>query len=100
MILVIAAFTLTGDTIQPASAPAPIDTNASDLSDLIQLGIDHTENANIVGEGLKSLQDDPSVQSAQRNIVNIITGKPEYGEQSYSLNDLSDDFTANGPTGN
>jgi hypothetical protein len=63
------------------------------------LGYEHADHANITGEGLQSLKDDPSVQAAQGRIVDKITGKSEYGEQDFSLKDISDKFTANGSTG-
>jgi hypothetical protein len=74
--------------------------DAENVFDLVAAGLQHEKHANIVNGGLQSLQDDPSVQAAQGRIVDIVTSKPEYGEQSYSLNDISDTFTANGPSGN
>jgi RHS repeat-associated protein len=80
----------------------PADANASSLRDLINLGYEHAEHANIVGEGLQSLQDDPDVQDVQRRIVTHITDKPKYGEQPYSLKNIQDPdgFHANGPSRN
>ena len=77
----------------------PANANASDFGDLLWLGYEHADHANITGEGLQSLQDDPSVEGAQKDILNIIKGKPEYGEQAYDLKDISGYlFTANGPS--
>ena len=47
----------------------PADVNASDLGDLLLAGYEHADHATITGEGLQSLQDDPSVRGAQRRIV-------------------------------
>jgi hypothetical protein len=93
---------LTGDTAR--ITPPPTDGNASNIGDLVQLGLDHTAHANITGKGLQSLQDDPSVQSAQNTIVALIKNKPGYGEQAFTIPDgnklLAKTFTANGPSGN
>ena len=80
----------------PPSEPA--DVNASNLGGLWLAGYEHADHANITGEGLQSLQDDPSVQAAQQRIVDKITGKSEYREQDFQLDDISDSFTANGPS--
>jgi len=76
----------------------PADVNASNLGGLLLAGYEHAGHANITGEGLQSLQEDPSVQAAQERIVDRIASKPGYGEQAFSLQkDLEDQFTANGP---
>jgi RHS repeat-associated protein len=78
---------------------APTDGNASTLSDLLLLGYEHADHANITGEGLQSLQDDPSVQAAQERLVDLINDDPRYGQEAYFLSDsedLSSTFTANG----
>jgi hypothetical protein len=77
----------------------PTDVNASDFGELLLAGYEHADHANITGEGLQSLQDDPSLQAAQERIVARITSEPGYGEQAYDLEDISDSFTANGPSG-
>jgi len=77
----------------------PADVNASNLGGLLLAGYEHADHANITGEGLQSLQDDPSVQAAQERIVDRITSKPYYGEQAFTHKDISDQFTANGPSG-
>jgi hypothetical protein len=66
---------------------------------LLLAGYEHADHANITGEGLQSLQDDPSIQAAQERIVDRIASKPGYGEEAFSLQkDLEDKFTANGPS--
>jgi hypothetical protein len=81
---------------------APADAYASNLSDLLVLGIEHADHATIVGDGLQSLQEDPSVKGAQKSIVNQIKSNPEYGNQPFVINGdyKSSTFTANGPSGN
>ena len=74
----------------------PADVNASNLGGLLLAGYEHADHANITGEGLQSLQDDPSVQAAQERIVDRITSKPYYGEQAFTHKDISDQFTPNG----
>jgi hypothetical protein len=97
--LIIGAILLAGDTPQNTTPPVTADGNASNLGDLLTLGLEHADDANIIGEGLQSLQDDPSVQAAQDRIVDDITNNPMYGKESYSAPDTSDTFTANGPSG-
>jgi RHS repeat-associated protein len=77
----------------------PDGNNASNIWELMKLGVEQADHANITGEGLQSLQEDKSLQSAQERLLIQITGKPEYGKQAYTLKDLSDKFTANGPSG-
>ena len=80
----------------------PVDAEASGFWDLINLGINHAGHANIVGKGLQSLKNDPSVQDAQGNVINQIACLPEYGNEAFVPPDYiyNDDFTANGPTRN
>jgi hypothetical protein len=94
-VFIIGAVVLTGDT------PSLRAGDAGNIVDLIVAGLQHDKHANIVNEGLQSLQDDPSVKDAQTRIINQITGKPEYEEQAFSLKDITDPngFTANGPSG-
>jgi hypothetical protein len=95
IVLVIGAIVLTGDT--PRLGPG----DAGNVTDLVVAGLQHEGHANIVNEGLESLQNDPSVQDAQDRIVGEIVSLPEYGEQPFSINeDISDSFTADGPSGN
>ena len=71
----------------------------STLLDLLLLGYEHADHANITGEGLQSLQDDPSVQAAQDRLVDLINDDPRYGLEAYNVptsEDLSSTFTANG----
>jgi hypothetical protein len=93
-VFIIATIVLTGDT--PRVGPG----DAASVVDLVIDGLQHEKHANIVGEGLQSLQDDPSVKAAQERLVDLITNKPEYREQAYTNEDISDQFTANGPSGN
>jgi RHS repeat-associated protein len=98
-VVIIGMIVLAADTPQ-VTAPAA-NGNASSVSDLIQLGLEHAPHANITGEGLQSLQDDPSVKAEQSNIVGAITHDPKYGEQSFSVqSSFPKQFTANGPSGN
>ncbi len=99
--LVIGAILLTGDTPQEITRPATADSNASNIGDLLQLGIEQADHANITGEGLQSLQNDPSVQAAEGRIVDKIRTEPGYGQQSFSLpgNFGKENFTANGGSG-
>lgn len=76
--LVIGAIVLTADTPQ-ISPPPTADGNASNLGDLLQLGIEHAATANIVGRGLQYLQSDPHVKSAQDEIIAGIKSNPNYG---------------------
>lgn len=93
--LVIGAIVLSGDT--PRLGPG----GAGYVTDLVVAGLQHEGHANIVNEGLESLQNDPSVQGAQDRIVALITNKPEYREQPFSINeDITARFTADGPSGN
>ena len=94
-VLVIGAIVLTGDTPKNTTPPATADGNASNLWDLLQLGIEHALNATITGEGLQSLQNDPSVQAAEGKIVDKIRTDPKYGQQPFVPGqDVSATFTA------
>jgi RHS repeat-associated protein len=93
-VFIIGAVMLTGDTSHLRAG------DASSAFDLVKMGLQHEKHANIVNEGLKSLQDDPSVKAAQGRLVDRITNKPEYRKQAYSNDDVSDQFTANGHSGN
>ena len=83
----------------------PADGNASNLWDAVYLGYEHAEHANIVGEGLQSLQDAPSLNDAQDKIISRIKNDdPRYGHETYNLLDndnvdMDEPFTANGPSG-
>ncbi len=98
LLVVIGAIVLSADT--PSLGPG----DAAYVGDLVVAGIQHEGHANIVGAGLQSLQDDPSVQSAQDEIVTLITNQPGYGEQAFTVSDgnqiLTQPFTAEGPSGN
>ena len=75
------------------------DGDASNVWELMKPGKDYAAHGNIVGRGLQSLKDDPSVQDAQKRIIDIISTYPEYGEQPFVLkNGPSEIFTANGPS--
>jgi len=78
----------------------PDGNNASNIWELMQLGVKHADHANITGEGLQSLQNDPSVKAAKTNIITQIKSDSKYGEQAYTIPDGKawDDFTANGPS--
>jgi hypothetical protein len=78
---------------------APADVNISTLGDAMAAGYEHAAHGTIIGEGLQSLQDDPSVQAAQDRIVDEINNNPKYGKEAYSAPDIWDTFTANGPSG-
>jgi hypothetical protein len=99
--LVISAVILTGDTSQSTLPPGPIDGNTSSLGDLLQLGLEKADHANIIGEGLQSLKDDPHVKGAQYEIIADITSNSKYQKQPFeeSISEPKD-FTANGPDGN
>jgi hypothetical protein len=93
-LVIIGAIVLSGDT--PRTGP----DDAENFFDLLAAGLQHDKQANIVGAGLKSLQDDPSVQAAQGKIVNYIKTDPNYGNQSFSPQNVpSKQFTADGPSG-
>ena len=95
--LVIGAVFLTGDTPLPETAPVQQGGNASNLWELMEFGLKHYTNANIIGEGLESLKDDPSVQSAQDRLIETIKRYPNYGDQAFSISDnnsLHTSFTA------
>jgi hypothetical protein len=68
----------------------PTDVNASDFGDLLLAGYEHADQANITGEGLQSLQDDPSVNESRERILEKITHKQGYGEQAFTLKDITD----------
>jgi RHS repeat-associated protein len=76
----------------------PADINASNPGDLLIAGYEHAGHANITGEGLQSLQDDPSINQSRDRLLDQITGKPYYGEEAFTLKDLTDPqmFTAMG----
>jgi RHS repeat-associated protein len=93
-LIIIGVIVLTGDI--PHSGAG----DAANVKDLVTAGLQHDEHANIVGEGLQSLQDDPSVKAAQSELVGRITNVPEYRKQAYSNVDVSDSFKADGPSGN
>ncbi len=100
--LVIGAIVLTGDTPYSTLQPAPAaDGNASNLGDLLQLGIEHASSANIVGRGLQDLQNDPHVKGAQDDIIAGIKSNPNYGKEAFNIpSEGPEGFTANGPDGN
>jgi hypothetical protein len=68
---------------------APADGNASTVTDLIMLGYEHADHANIIGKGLQDLQNDPSVQNAQAQIITQIKDDPRYGKEAYTISDSS-----------
>lgn len=43
---------------------------------------------------------DPSVKDAQGRVIDFITDNPNYGKHDYSHSDVTDQFTANGPSRN
>nr|MDQ3004853.1 DNRLRE domain-containing protein [Chloroflexota bacterium] len=93
--LVIGAVVLTGD------APHLKAGDAGNIIDLLVAGVQHDKHANIVNEGLQSLQDDPDVKDAQKQIVNAIKNDPRYKEQSFFIRSSDPiPFTAEGPSGN
>jgi len=99
--LVIGVIVLTGDTPKATPPPPPSNANASTFGDLLQLGIGHATSANIVGEGLQDLQNDPSVKGAQDDILEKIRSDPNYEKQPFEVPiSEPEDFTANGPDGN
>jgi hypothetical protein len=76
--------------------------DASNFGQLMAIGIVHRQHANIVCEGLQSLQDDPSVKDAQGKAVDFITNNSDYRKKAYSYKDdiSTGQFTANGPSRN
>jgi len=77
------------------------DGNASNLGDLLQLGIEHAPSANIVGRGLQDLQSDPHVKGAQEDIIADIRSDPQYQKQPFEVPiSEPEGFTANGPDEN
>ncbi|MBI1793413.1 MAG: hypothetical protein HYR70_04395 [Chloroflexi bacterium] len=72
--------------------------------------MNHADHANITGEGLQSLQNDPSVQDAEGRIVADIKNDPRYGNKAFSIpsdyaghkteDGFDGNFTANGPSRN
>jgi RHS repeat-associated protein len=82
----------------------PDGNNASDIWELMKQGVNQADQVNITGEGLQSLQDDPSVKAKQDKIIASIKDDPRYGEQDFSISndytDLEDGplFTADGPS--
>ena len=78
----------------------PADGNASNLWDAVYLGYEHAEHANIVGEGLQSLQEDKSLQAAQDKIIEDIIDESFYRQEAYIPEDKFERFTANGSSGN
>lgn len=98
--LVIGAIVLTADTPQ-ISTPPTADGNASNLGDLLQLGIEHASSANIVGRGLEDLQSDPHVKGAQDDIIADVRSDPQYQKQPFEIPiSEPEGFTANDPDGN
>jgi RHS repeat-associated protein len=79
----------------------PTDANASTAQELLYLGYEHAEHANITGDALQSIQDDRSVQAAQQKVIESIAGNSKYGEEPFFIQKSDPkEFTANGPTGN
>jgi RHS repeat-associated protein len=71
--------------------------NASNLGDLLGMGLQHADHANIVGEGLQRLQNDPHLKGVQDIIIGQIRNYPEYGNQSFNLTMQGpENFTADG----
>jgi RHS repeat-associated protein len=65
---------------------------------LIFLGIIHAPSATVVGEGLQSLREDPSLKAAKDRLITKIREKPQYGKTAYTYDKIeSTNFTANGP---
>jgi RHS repeat-associated protein len=86
--------------IAQTEAAKPVGNNASNIQELMKLGVDQADHANITGEGLQSLEDDPSVQGAESRIIAKIREKPEYGTEAFSIDNSNspyDTFTADGP---
>jgi hypothetical protein len=86
-------------------AAQPDGDNASNIWELMKQGVEQADHANITGEGLQSLQNDPSVQGAENRIIADIKKDPSYGKQAYLIpGDYTDSedpsFTANGPSKN
>jgi RHS repeat-associated protein len=78
----------------------PADANASTFKELLALGYEHAEHANVTGDALQSIQDDPSVQRAQQKTVDFIANNSKYGKESFSPElSPSEPFTADGPSG-
>ena len=85
----------------------PVGNNASNIWELMKLGVNQADHANITGEGLQSLKDDPSVQAAEGRIGAAIGENTSYGKQAFSIpgnyptNDPKETgFTADGPSRN
>jgi RHS repeat-associated protein len=83
----------------------PVGDNASNIWELVKLGVEQADHAYITGDGLKNLEDDPSVQAKENKIADDITGDPRYGKQAFSIQgDYTDpkepSFTADGPSRN
>ena len=80
----------------------PIGDNASNIWELMHLGVEHADHANITGAGLQSLENDPSVKGEEDNITALIQSDPKYRNQAYTVPDdeYSKLFTANGPSKN
>jgi hypothetical protein len=78
----------------------PVGNNASNIWQLMKLGAEHADHANITGEGLQSLENDPSVQDAEGRITAQIKSDPKYEEQSFSPKTDPSPFTADGPSRN
>jgi RHS repeat-associated protein len=82
---------------------APADANASNIIGLLWLGYEHADHVNIVGEGLKDVQDDPTTIEAQEIIIEKITADPRYGFEAFDLPDsieYSEDINTHGPSRN
>ncbi len=98
--LVIGTVVLTSDS--PKISPPPTaNGNASNLWDLLQLGIEHANSVKIVGRGLQDLQSDPHVKGAQDDIIEDIRSYPQYQKQPFEVPiSKPEGFTANGPDEN
>lgn len=78
----------------------PADGNASNVWELAYLGYEHAEHANIVGDGLKSLQNDKSLQGQQDKIIEKIRDDPRYLEEAFTPDKITEPFSVDGPNGN
>jgi hypothetical protein len=72
----------------------PVGDNASNIWELMHLGVEHADHANITGAGLQSLENDQSVQSAEDKLVADIRSNPNYGKQAFSIDSGNKMFTA------
>lgn len=102
-IIIISAYEIAIYTHLIHKPSVPEDAFASTISDLVSLGYEHAKHANIIGEGLNDLQNDPSVQYAQDRVIEKIKSDSRYGHEAYTLpdsKDLSSSFNAVGSSGN